>query len=126
MEPFFPGYFGFYNQGKYYVVQYPNSRKEVLGKRIVSEINQALLDGEFETWKSKIENIDNSPNGDLNQVNFLSDILENRIYDRSHSGIPNFENFSYVVNLDTNQLNFYEGYRVINNYHLDLYFLPKW
>jgi len=121
----FPGHFGFFWNKNYYVVSVNDSRQEVLGKKIVNELRNAIMDKTFKTWIPKIKNIKLDYEG---HVESLSDILEKGIMkiDSNESKIPNFENYSYIVNFDTMQLNFYHGYRVLNNYYFDLDMLPNW
>jgi len=121
----FPGYFGFHYKNKYYVVRNKDSRKERLGNKIVAEVKQSLLDHSYSLWNSRIDDVQY---GNVQKIpESLNEILEQKIipYELNSVGLPAFKNYSYIINLDTEQLNVYEGYRVINNYYIDLLTLPS-
>jgi hypothetical protein len=69
----FPGHFGFYFENKYYVVPKDDSRKEVLDRKIISELRESLKNGSYETWKTKLKSQNTT---ERNVQNSLSDILE--------------------------------------------------
>jgi hypothetical protein len=109
------GLFGFHYLGKFYVVYSQcDSSPDVLGKKIVLEVAEAMRDGTMEAWKTTIKEGKLNTDGREEQEGGLGQMMA-RGHIANHtdgSGLPQWEPHGYVVNLDMNTLDRFAGKRL--------------
>lgn len=145
---------GFYYQSKYYVCyQEINGEPSGLGKKIVQEITDALEKEQYMKWKERFLGLKIVTDNDIptqedmeklkdftdlelvaknwfcltyHSKNSLSKILESGyLYNYvDDTGFPYFQDYAYILNLDSDMLDFYEYTKVIQSYYLT--HMPNW
>ena len=146
------GLFGFVYKGKYYLVyNHWDSYPEGLGSGIVEELKRAIENNQLEEWKKLLvqikevsEDVPPTPEeiqklqcysntsvstGSLSDWYCLLRNCQGSLEKVLESGYivnsgPAWEDFGYVLNFDTNKLDFYIGSELEQSYGLDN--LPKW
>jgi hypothetical protein len=156
------GLFGFYYQGKFYVIyNHFDSYPSGLGAAIVEELRRAIQESSdpknrLSKWIQQLEQLrlvsprvpptlediqKLRPYTDVNvsqqsttdwycllrhcqgsvEKVLASGYLDNCV---DTSGLPLWEEYAYIINLDTQKLDFYEENRLVNSFDFDN--LPSW
>ena len=145
---------GFYYKSKYYVsLEENNGETCQLGKIVVDELREVIQSERYEEWKQRfqqikivyysdipsdddLENLSSYTDLEMGDKNWygltyhakgsLKNILESGYLFNyvDNNSFPHFQDYAYILNLDSDMLDFYQGARVIKSYYLTD--LPNW